>query len=111
MKSTKEILYRCSSVGIVTRLLSRFPVRGEISLLTNRLDRLWLRHNAASRKVAGSIPDEVIGYFNLLNLSSCTMTVGLTQPITEMSTRNRLGDKGRPACKADNLTASCEPIV
>jgi hypothetical protein len=24
----------------------------------------WLRHNATSRKAAGSIPDEVIGFFN-----------------------------------------------
>jgi hypothetical protein len=26
--------------------------------------RTWLRHYATSRKVAGSIPDEVIGFFN-----------------------------------------------
>jgi hypothetical protein len=31
--------------------------------------------------------------------------------LTEMSTRNLAGGKGRPACKADNLTAICEPIV
>jgi hypothetical protein len=34
-----------------------------------------------------------------------------TQPLTEMSTRNELGGKGRPAPKADNLTAICQPIV
>jgi hypothetical protein len=28
-----------------------------------------------------------------------------------MSTRNLPGGKGRPARKADNLTANCEPIV
>jgi hypothetical protein len=28
-----------------------------------------------------------------------------------MSTRNLPGGKGQPACKADNLTAICEPIV
>jgi hypothetical protein len=28
-----------------------------------------------------------------------------------MSTRNLPGGKGRPACKADNLTAICEPTV
>jgi hypothetical protein len=38
------------------------------------------------------------------------MAVGLIQPLTEMSTRNLPGGKGRPACKAD-LTAICEPIV
>ena len=37
--------------------------------------RSWLRHCATSRKVAGSIPDGV-------------MALGLTQPLTEMSTRN-----------------------
>jgi hypothetical protein len=34
-----------------------------------------------------------------------------TQPLTEMSTRNILGGKGRPARKADNLTAIFEPVV
>jgi hypothetical protein len=39
------------------------------------------------------------------------MALGSTQPLTEMSTRNLLGDKGWPAPKADNLTAICEPTV
>jgi hypothetical protein len=39
------------------------------------------------------------------------MALGLTQPLTEMSIRNIPGGKGRPAHKADNLTAICEPIV
>jgi hypothetical protein len=34
-----------------------------------------------------------------------------TQPLTEMSTRNIPGGKGRPVRRADNLTAICEPIV
>jgi hypothetical protein len=37
--------------------------------------------------------------------------LGSTQPLTEMSTRSLPGGKGRPARKADNLTAICEPIV
>jgi hypothetical protein len=36
---------------------------------------------------------------------------GSTQPLTEMSSRNLPGGKGRPANEADNLTATCEPIV
>jgi hypothetical protein len=40
-----------------------------------------------------------------------TMALGSTQPLTEMSTRNLPGGKGRPARKADNLTAVYEPIV
>ena len=50
--------------------------------------RSWLRHCATSRKVAGSIPDGVIGIFHCHNPSGRTMALGLTQPLTEMSTRN-----------------------
>jgi hypothetical protein len=50
-------------------------------------------------------------FFNLPNSSSSTMALGSTQPLTKMSTRNTPGVKGRPARKADNLTAICEPIV
>jgi hypothetical protein len=39
------------------------------------------------------------------------MALGSTQLVTEMSTRNLPGRKGRPARKADNLTAICESIV
>jgi hypothetical protein len=38
-----------------------------------------------------SIPDEAIGFFfNLLNPFSRTITLGLTQPLSEMSTRRYL---------------------
>jgi hypothetical protein len=56
------------------------------------------------------IPDEV-GFFNLPNPSSRTMALGSTQPLTEVSTRNFLGGKERPAHRADNLAAICEPNV
>jgi hypothetical protein len=59
----------------------------------------------------GSNPDEVIRFFNLFNPSSRTMTLGLIQSLTEMSTMKLSGGKGRPARKADNLTAICERIV
>jgi hypothetical protein len=39
------------------------------------------------------------------------MALGSTQPLTEMSTRNVPGGKGRPTRKAENLTAICESIV
>jgi hypothetical protein len=61
--------------------------------------------------MAGSIPDEVIEFFNWPNPSSRTMILGSTQPLTEINTRILPGDKGRPAPKADNLIAICEPIV
>jgi hypothetical protein len=39
------------------------------------------------------------------------MALEATQPITEMSNRDLPVVKRRPASKADNLTAICEPIV
>jgi hypothetical protein len=36
------------------------------------------------------------------------MSLGSTQLLTEMSTRNLPGSKERPACKADNLTVICD---
>ena len=50
--------------------------------------RSWLRHCAISRKVAGSILDGVTGFFFIDNPSGSTVALGLTQPPTEMSTRN-----------------------
>jgi hypothetical protein len=57
----------------------------------------WLRYYATSRKVADSIPNEVIGIFNWRNPSSRIMILGSIQPLTEMSTRNLPGGKERPA--------------
>jgi hypothetical protein len=39
------------------------------------------------------------------------MALGLTQPLTEMSTMNLNAGKWRKAREADNLTAISEPIV
>jgi hypothetical protein len=49
---------------------------------------IWLRHYATSLKVTGSIPNYVIGFFS--NSYSRTLALNLTQPPTEMSTRNLL---------------------
>jgi hypothetical protein len=56
------------------------------------------------------IPDEV-DFFKLPNLSSRTMALGSTQPLTKMNTRNFPGGKIRPARRADNLATICEPNV
>jgi hypothetical protein len=53
------------------------------------------------------VPD-MVDFFNLPNLSSSTMALGSTQPLTEMCTRNLPGGKKRPARRADNLTPICE---
>jgi hypothetical protein len=46
-----------------------------------------------------------------LILPAALQPLGSIQPLTEMSTRNLPGGKGRPERKADNLTAICEPTV
>ena len=47
----------------------------------------WLRHCATNWKVAGSNSDGVTGIFHWHNPSNRTMALGLTEPLTEMSTR------------------------
>jgi hypothetical protein len=68
--------------------------------------------NVTCRKVAGSSRGEV-DFFSLPNPSIRTMALGLTQPLTETSTRNHPGGggNGRLARRADNLTAIYESIV
>jgi hypothetical protein len=56
-------------------------------------------------------PMRSLDIFSWPNPSSSTMALRSTQPLTEMSTRNLPLGIGRPARKADNLTAICEPIV
>ena len=48
--------------------------------------RSWLRHCATNRKVVGTIPHGVTGIFHWHKPSNCTMALGTTQPLTEMST-------------------------
>jgi hypothetical protein len=50
---------------------------------------------ATSLKVEGWIPDKVIEFVSL----------------TEMSTEDLSGGKARLVCKADNVTAICKPVV
>ena len=49
---------------------------------------LQILNSLTSRKVAGSIPDCVIGIFHSHNTPGRTMALGSTQPLTEMSARN-----------------------
>jgi hypothetical protein len=75
------------------------------------LRRRILWHHSTSRKVAGSIPDEFIGFSADLILPTALWPLGSTQLLTEMSTRNRPGAKVRPERKVDNLTTIGETIV
>jgi hypothetical protein len=61
---------------------------------TRWCSRSW--HYTTSWKVAGLIPSEVIRFSNSPNPSSRTVTLGSTQPLTEMSNRNLPGVKERP---------------
>jgi hypothetical protein len=54
-------------------------------------NKLYLRHYDKSQKVAVSIPDEVIGFFDLPNPFSATIALGSIQPLTEMSITNLPG--------------------
>ena len=69
--------------------------------------RSWLRHCAASRKVAGSFPDVVTGIFQRRNPSGRTVALGTTQPVTEMSTRYLLGGKDGRCVGLTTLPSSC----
>jgi hypothetical protein len=52
-----------------------------------------------------------LDFFILPNPSSCTVTLGSTQPLTEVITRKLTAGKGWLARKADNLAAIYEPVV
>jgi hypothetical protein len=62
-------------------------------------------------RFTASNSSEIIGFIQFTIPSSHTMAVWLTQPLTEMSTRNIPGGKVQLARKADNLTAISVPIV
>ena len=83
--------YQPTILSVVSRLLLAACTIFFMRLCTNIRGTRWcslLRHCATSRKVAGSIPDSVTGIFHCQNPSGRTMALGLTQPLTEMSTRN-----------------------
>jgi hypothetical protein len=63
-----------------------FHLSRVLTTLTAMRWRSWLRHCATSRKVTGSSPDELNGNFHWRNPSDCIRILGLTQPLTEIST-------------------------
>jgi hypothetical protein len=54
---------------------------------------------------------DIIARVRLKILLAALCPLASTQPLTEMSTRNFLGVKGRLMHKADNITAICAPTV
>jgi len=80
-------VYVCARVCVCVRARGRSPEKLQCySRWWGTLWHSWLRHYAKSRKVEGSIPDPPI--FHWHNPSGHTMTLGLTQPLTEISTSN-----------------------
>jgi hypothetical protein len=61
-------------------------IRMKYKRSTREQKKNWLRHCITSRKVAGSIPDGVIGTFHRLQPSGRTKILRSTQPLIEMST-------------------------
>ena len=78
--------------GVIPLLPPYFTIttykRAAIPLFISTMLRYHNWHCATSRKVAGSIPDGVIGIFHRHNPSGRTMALGLSQPLIEMRTRN-----------------------
>jgi hypothetical protein len=59
--------------------------------INRRLKDSTFGHNATSRNVPSSIPNEVTDILNSPNLSNRTKALGLTQLLTELSTKNLPG--------------------
>jgi hypothetical protein len=95
---TLRLHYKAQPVNTVwgnSRCLLWKPYGTQIHSVGKMQKRSLFRHYATSRKVAGLIPVEVIGFFS----------VDLIQP------HYGPGVEGRPARGADNLTAICELTV
>jgi hypothetical protein len=69
--------------------------------------RIWLRQYATSRKVAGSIPDKVIAFFNCPNPSSRIMVLGSTQPLTEITWGVKCGRRVRLITSPPSVSRLC----
>jgi hypothetical protein len=98
MKGLRETRYicniRCHCPPPPNTRQEPFPFSQTSSLWSSERCSCACEHYATNRKIAGSIPEEVIALFNWPNPSSRTMTLGLTQALTEMSTRDLPGVKG-----------------
>jgi hypothetical protein len=108
--STSSVYASCQIMNIrYERVLCDWIQRDTFTSSTKGIEggtrlRSWLRHCATSRKATGLIPDGVIGIFYWQNPCCRTMTLGLSRPPTEISTRNISWRQRRPVRRADNLT-------
>jgi hypothetical protein len=70
----------------------------------------WLRYCAINQKVAGSIADGVMEFFIDINPSDCTMALGSTKALTEMSTRSIYWGKCGRCVGLTTLPPSCAVV-
>ena len=70
-----------------------------------------LRCCATNLKVAGSIPEGVIRIFHCHNPSDRAMTLGSTQPLTEMSSRRFSGGKCGRCVRLTTLPSFCAVVM
>jgi hypothetical protein len=49
--------------------------------------RRWMRHSVISLKVSGSVPYEIISFFNFSNISRRNTALGSIQSLAEISAR------------------------
>ena len=74
----RYVIVYLQSNGFLKQTVFRMCSSGEVGTVVVQ----WLRRCATNRKVAGSIPDGVIGIFHRHNPSDPTMTLGSTQSLT-----------------------------
>jgi len=74
-----------SRAAVLSRTACVLSFSSHTSLLSGHTVAQLVGHCAIRRKVAGSIPDGVIG---ILNPCGSTIILGSTHPLTEMSNRN-----------------------
>jgi hypothetical protein len=98
-------------------LKSQCTALKERTIMNNDFGRMWkeavmaykkIPSNSTCQKVAGSIPNSVIGIFHWHNPSSHTMALGSTQRLTDMSTRSTSwGSKGSQWVGLTTFPPSC----
>ena len=93
-----DIEYKMSVLIFSTNLIVVFlilrTIQADIIINVGTAVAQWLKCCATSRKVAGSISPGVTETFHWHSPSDRTLTLGSTEPVTEMSTRNISWGKG-----------------
>jgi hypothetical protein len=93
MYNTKSRTRTRSSKSMFSRRMITYIYIPDCTEFHFMQQRSFLRYYAISWKVAASIPDEVIGFFNWHKTSSRTMDLGSTQALTKMNNRNVKGGR------------------